>query len=113
MFSFTIVLKQFKLGGINALDTRRRLKLGDGVKLEMHQDLKKTFDVDENFARKHFDPNKAEEAVYMDVGQLGEGDIKLVKYDKIEFAFSFDRAKELFILLKKQETIRSKESDDA
>lgn len=84
------------LSGLDALDERRRLGLPDGsVLLLCHVGRSVWVEVDEAFARQHFDRTSTEATATIPVDALQAGDLG-PKGSGLQWAASPDRIKALF-----------------
>lgn len=83
------------LTGLDALDERRRLGLPNGVMLDFSKIPRSRWvDVDEAFARQHFDRSDIQTTAVIPVYELQPGDIS--EDGGVTISASDDRIKELF-----------------
>lgn len=99
MFTLTVYLENFSLDGFEALDWRRAHKFSDGLSVYARSGggSCQSFVVNEDFARRWFDPRWASGCVYVSLEELRDGEFQLDNGNCIKPYLSRDRAIELFL----------------
>lgn len=98
MFSITICIMGQGRYGIAGLDWRRERGLPDGVRTKIDA-CAFTFNVDEDFARKHFGPEQISSDIRIHMDRLTTRDVSINadNPDYVVVNLTSDRAKEIYL----------------